>query len=215
MLRYTLLATFWLLSATCAFGDVLVWDGIAGNCTINDENNTITINEPGTYGFRAWDGSSALEEIQSITVNSTVTGDVTVTIAWDEYGGDGATDVWTGNLTHGTYAVYLAGLEISGSLGTTAAGFTCEDVTGDIDITGSVATGGIVTFGDVTGDITVGGDMATGGNVSCDSVTGDITIGGNTYNTLDLGDVDSSSTITITKDLEGTLSANTLGNVLI
>ena len=64
-------------------------------------------------------------------------------------------------------------------------------------------------------DINISGNLAADGDVSCDSVTGDITIGGNTYNTLDLGDVDSSSTITITKDLEGTLSANTLGNVLI
>ena len=64
-------------------------------------------------------------------------------------------------------------------------------------------------------DINISGNLAADGDVSCDSVTGDIFVGLNTYNTLDLGDVDSSSTITITKDLEGTLSANTLGNVLI
>ena len=64
-------------------------------------------------------------------------------------------------------------------------------------------------------ELRISGNLATDGDVSCDSVTGDIFVGLNTYNTLDLGDVDSSSTITITKDLEGTLSANTPGNVLI
>ena len=172
MLRRTLLTVCCLMGATCAFADIHVWEGSADDCTIYHDNNTITINEPGTYGFRAWDTVDTLEEIQSITVNSNVTGDVTVTIAWDEYGGDGATDLWEGNLTHGTYAVELAGLEISGSLGTTAAGFTCEDVTGDIDIGGNVATAGDVTFGDVSGDIDFGGGVASGGDVNFGDVSG-------------------------------------------
>ena len=79
MLRWTLLFICGLLCATnSTLADIEVWEGDPADCDISDVFNTIQINEPGTYGFRAWDGSSALEEIQSITVNSNVTGDVTV-----------------------------------------------------------------------------------------------------------------------------------------
>ena len=88
MLRYTLISLFCLLGLTSgALADIYVWTENAGDCDIDDDNNTITINEPGTYGFRAWDTVNTLEEIRSITVNSNVTGDVTVTIAWDGRGG--------------------------------------------------------------------------------------------------------------------------------
>jgi hypothetical protein len=138
MLRYTILALICLAGPTnSALGDVYVWTENAEDCTIDHEDNTIQINEAGTYGFRAWDGSSELEEIRSITVDSGVTGDVTVTIAWDQYGGNGAADLWTGDLTHATYAVYLAGLEISGSIATTDD-FICDNITGTVDIDGDV-----------------------------------------------------------------------------
>ena len=195
MLRYSLIATCWLLGATCAVGDIFVWEGIAGNCTLDHDNNTITINEPGTYGFRAWDGSSALEDMALIEVNPAVTGNVTVTIGWDEYGGNGALDLEKGNLTHATYDVYLAGLEISGSLGTTSTGFTCEDVTGNISVGGSIATGGDVTCADVSGDICVGGDL---GNL------------GSPYTEFRADDV--AGTFTIAADLWDDVIVNTLGD---
>ena len=92
----------------------------------------------------------------------------------------------------------------------------------DDDSPGATNVGAINLANDqgasLTGEIAelrISGNLGADDNVVCDSVTGDIFVGLNTYNTLDLGDVDSSATITITKDLEGTLSANTLGNVLI
>jgi len=122
-----------------AFADIEIWAGgdITPPPTINHDFNTIEIEAAGTYGFRAWDGVDTLEEIQSITVDSGVTGDVTVTIAWDENGGNGAADLWTGNLTHATYAVDLAGLEISGGIATTDD-FICDNITGTVDIDGDV-----------------------------------------------------------------------------
>ena len=138
MLRYTLLALICLAGATnSALGDIYVWTENAEDCTIDHEDNTIQINEAGTYGFRAWDGSSALQDIQLLEVNPAVTGDVTVTIAWDENGGNGAADLWTGNLAHATYDVYLAGLEIAGSIATTDD-FICDNITGTVDIDGDV-----------------------------------------------------------------------------
>ena len=103
MLRITAIAVACVFCTVgAAFADIEIWDGddIDPPPTIDHDLNTIEIEAAGTYGFRAWDGDAALEEIRSITVDSGVTGAVTVTIAWDEYGGDGATDVWTGNLTH-------------------------------------------------------------------------------------------------------------------
>jgi len=144
---YYLLAACCLLCTTsAAVANIYVWEGIAAHCTLDHDNNTITINEAGTYGFRAFDPNDPNDpndvlSIQDIDVDPNVAGDVTVTIAWDQYGGNGAADLWTGDLTHATYHVYLAGLEIAGSLATTGA-FTCEDVTGDISVGGSMATGG-------------------------------------------------------------------------
>lgn len=82
MLRYTVLSLFCLLGLTSsAPAEILVWTLNPEGCYIDDGDNTIEILEAGTYGFRAWDGDSALEEIQSITVDSGVSDDVTVTIA--------------------------------------------------------------------------------------------------------------------------------------
>ena len=103
-----------------AVANILVWEGQASDCTISDVYNTITINEPGTYGFRAWNGdngSPALQNIQKLDINGSVTGQVTVKIAYDSGGAAGATYIETMTLTSST-PVKLAMLNISGDLGT-------------------------------------------------------------------------------------------------
>ena len=77
-----------------------------------------------------------------------------------------------------------------------------------IDLTAAGVTGRIE-------EMIISGDLGETAGVECDDVIDDITIGGNVLNTFDAGDVDSGATITITKDLEGTLTANTLGNLTI
>lgn len=111
MLRYTSIVLICLAGATNgALGDIYVWTENAEHCTIDDEDNTIEINEAGTYGFRAWNPSTqALEEIQDLSVDSSVTGTVTVSIAYDAGGGDGATDIWELDLTAGSGTGNLGG----------------------------------------------------------------------------------------------------------
>ena len=64
-------------------------------------------------------------------------------------------------------------------------------------------------------EMIISGDLGETAGVECDDVIDDVSIGGNVWNTFDVGDVDSAATITIAKDLEGTLTANTLGNLTI
>ena len=64
-------------------------------------------------------------------------------------------------------------------------------------------------------EMIISGDLGETAGVECDDVIDDVSIGGNVLNTFDAGDVDSAATITIAKDLEGTLTANTLGNLTI
>ena len=139
MLRHASLSLMTLLVVTgTAFGDIYVWEGSAANCTIDDGDNTIQINAAGTYGFRAWDpGTQALEEIQDASVNSSVTGTVTVKIAYDSNGNDGATDIWELDLTAGSGTGNLAKLDISGDLGTVST-IVCDNITDVVDIDGSI-----------------------------------------------------------------------------
>ena len=67
----------------------------------------------------------------------------------------------------------------------------------------------------VLSGLNISGDLGETAGVECDDVIDDVSIGGNVLNTFDAGDVDSGATITIAKDLEGTLTANTLGNLTI
>jgi hypothetical protein len=121
-----------------ALGNIYVWTENAEGCTIDHVNNTIQINEPDTYGFRAWNPQTeALEDIQDITIDSGVDDEVTVMIAYDEYGDNGAVNLRQGNLTVDGYEVYLAGLEISGNVATTGD-FICDNITGTVDIDGDI-----------------------------------------------------------------------------
>jgi len=104
--------------------DIVFWEGDPNDCTYDNYYNTVTINVAGTYGIRAVDPNDPNDpndvlSIQNIDVDPNVAGTVTVTIAWDENGGNGAADLWTGNLAHASYDVYLAGLEISGRVALT------------------------------------------------------------------------------------------------
>jgi len=62
--------------SSSTFGNIHVWEGCAANCTIDDQDNTITINEPGTYGFRAFDPNDPNDYV-------TVTGDITMGSHYD------------------------------------------------------------------------------------------------------------------------------------
>jgi hypothetical protein len=73
MLRITAITvTCVFCTVGAAFAEIEVWAGgdIIPPPTIDHDENTIEIEAAGTYGFRAWDGDAALEEIQSITVDS-------------------------------------------------------------------------------------------------------------------------------------------------
>jgi len=55
MSRWTLLSICGVLFATNSTrADIGVWEGNAGDCTLDHVNNKIQINVAGTYGFRAW-----------------------------------------------------------------------------------------------------------------------------------------------------------------
>ena len=144
MLRYTMLSICCLLcTVSSTYADIEVWAGNAGDCDISHIDNTIDINEPGTYGFRAWNGNvgnPVLEDIQNITIDPNVDGDVTITIAYSSAGGDGAAKLWEGDLTHSTETITLSGLEISGNLGYVGGGssntFDCDTVSGEISVGG-------------------------------------------------------------------------------
>ena len=159
--------------------------------------------------------SGAVEEWSGRTlgVDYTVTGDVNVTILANGIFKFQAED-GSGNLDE------IGSITVADGVTGTVIVYIERDT--DDDSPGATNVGAINLANDqgasLTGEIAelrISGNLGADDNVVCDSVTGDIFVGLNTYNTLDLGDVDSSATITITKDLEGTLSANTLGNVLI
>lgn len=77
----------------------------------------------------------------------------------------------------------------------------------DIDL--STATTGVL------GKVYISGHLGEDDDVVVHEVSDDIEIGGNVYNTFNAGEVDSEVSITIEKDLEGTLKADTLGNLTI
>ncbi len=173
MLRCTLLSLFCVLGVTSgAFGEIYVWQGDAEDCTLDHEDNTIQINEAGTYGFRAWDpATEELEAIQWIRAQIGVSGTVTVKIAYDAGGGAGATDVWEIDLSNATTGT-LAKLEITEDLGQTN-GVTVDSVSGEVEMGGNLLN----TFdgGDIGAPITIGGLLS--GNISADSAR-DITVDG-------------------------------------
>jgi hypothetical protein len=166
MLRHSVLYLLCLLGLTShALGDIYVWQGDAGDCTIDHFYNTIQINAAGTYGFRAWNPSTqALEEIQDLTVDASVTGTVTVSVAYDAGGGDGATDIWELDLTAGSGTGNLDDLDISGDLGTVST-VVCDNVTGTVTCvnmpngitikTSLTSSGSITASGDIDGTVTI------------------------------------------------------------
>lgn len=120
MFRSIFVATVCLLSSTYSFADIHVWTYNSQNCTISDVDNTIQINVAGTYGFRAWNndpGNPVLQDIQDITINSAVTGAVTVRIAYSSAGGDGAEEIKAMDLKTGASTGRLMVLRCSGAIG--------------------------------------------------------------------------------------------------
>ena len=70
MFQKTLLPVCCLLFITsAALGHIDVRTNNEVNCSISHYQNTITINEPGTFGFRAYDPNDPnnLEDINSLT----------------------------------------------------------------------------------------------------------------------------------------------------
>jgi len=162
---------------------------------------------------------------------------VTVTIAWDEYGGDGATDVWTGNLTHATYDVDLAGLEISASIATTGD-FICDNITGTVDIDGDIggstpgkkffvrnATGAIIVHGklrayttlaaETLGDLDIYSHPTQGDIAIKNDYAGTLTIHPSMYGDIRIGERDGGGNVTTASNLIGTLNfdGSLLGDV--
>jgi hypothetical protein len=219
MLRITgVVITCAFCAAAASFGDIEIWagGGITPPPTINHTLNTIEIEAAGTYGFRAWDGVDTLEAIQNITVDSGVTGNVTVTIAYDAGGGDGATNVWQIDLTGGSGTGALAGLEISGNIAT-IGDVTCDSITGAIDIGGNLGATGILhtklSASTVSAAITISGTIVDGDSLDAGTL-GDVTIEGVGVNPVQ-GDIhvtnNYSGTLTINHSFSGDLDCD--GNV--
>jgi hypothetical protein len=219
MYRNLLLTASFLFYATCAFADVYVWTNNAANCTINDQDNTIQINVAGTYGFRAWNGDAgnpALENIQNITIASSVSGDVTVRIAYDSAGGNGAADVEKGNLTRAGRTIDLAALNIAGNLATTG-NFVCNTVTGTVNVAGTLGDGPESTVytlqaNSITGTLNVGTLI---GNISTGTLH-DVNLTGTSYH---LGSITTTAdydyTITIGQDTDPPTLAAIATNISI
>jgi len=241
MLRYTLLSLFCLLGMTSsAPGDILVWTLNGEDCTIDDEDNTIQINEPGTYGFRAWNGnpeSPVLEDIQNITIDSGVDDDVTVMIAYDDNGANGAVNLREGDLTVDGQDVYLAGVEISGSIATTGD-FICDNITGTVDIDGDIgvtagtrkffvhnAEAAIIVHGRLRAYNTLEAETLGDVEICSHPTQGDIAIKNDyastliihpiMYGDIRIGERDQEGNVTTASDLTGTLSfgSQLLGDV--
>lgn len=241
MLRWTPLSIFCLLCATNSTrADIEVWEGNPAHCTISDVNNTIQINEPGTYGFRAWNGDDenpALEDIQDITIDSGVDDEVTVMIAYNEYGDNGAVNLRQGNLTVDGYEVYLAGLEISGNIATTGD-FICDNISGTVDIDGDIgvtagtrkffvqnAEAPIIVHGrlrayntleaETLGDVTICSHPTQGDIKIKNNYSGTLTISPIMYGDIRIGERDPNGIVTTASDLTGTLSfgSQLLGDV--
>lgn len=204
MCRYILLSVCFLpCLVSSALADITVWEGGAVNCTISDLNHTIRINQPGTYGFRA-ERDSQLAEIQWIKVQSGVSGTVTVKIAYDGTGGDGATDVWEINLDNATTGI-LAELDIEGDLGE-VAGVLVDSVSGDVLVGGDLHE----TFdgGTITGDIVIAGTLS--GDIEGDSIAS-VDVNGAGPHT---GNIDAASgdlgAVDITGEMAGDITCATL-----
>ena len=242
MLRYTVLSLFSLLGLTSgALADIYVWtENDPEDYTVDHFNNTIEIEAAGTYGFRAWNGDDqnpVLEDMQNITIDSGVDGQVTVMIAYDQYGDNGAVNLRQGDLNVDGYDVYLAGLEISGSIATTGD-FICDNITGTVDIDGDIggttpgkkffvrnATGAIIVHGklrayttlaaETLGDLDIYSHPTQGDIAIKNDYAGTLTIHPSMYGDIRIGERDGGGNVTTASNLIGTLNfdGSLLGDV--
>ena len=189
----------YILCITCgAHAEIVVWDGIGG-CNPNHIQNTVEITQAGSFGFRA-ERDGQLAEIQNIWINSNVTGDVKVTIAYDENGGAGATQIWEMDLKTGESTGYLMRVNCEGAIG--QENKIMADYFGDgLSEPGIIYAGGVaehdVEFDGGIGYILIQGDCV--GNLSLGEFNGcwekacqnpyhgDITINGHLLGDLTAG----------------------------
>ena len=131
----TLLLVCAVVMGLPAQAEIVEWSGAPGAAySILQGPKTIEILDAGTFKFYS-ETSSVLDDINAITINSSVTGGVYLYIAHQE-GGAGAVDVNLLNLSGGSTA-HIAELRITGDLGDD--GSTVADViSGRCDIGGDV-----------------------------------------------------------------------------
>jgi len=193
MLRSMFVFAMVISAATTAAAGLELWSGNPANVTITD--NDAQIDAAGTFKFQSVTGGS-LDVIGIITVADGVSGTVIVYIERDtDDNSPGATNVGAINLTNDQGANLtgnLAELRITGNLAT-EGDVTCDNITGNVDVGGSVDISGApatsVTVGDISGDIQIDGDLRA--SWTAEDVTGTIAIDG---------------------DLLGGVSVNTLAN---
>jgi hypothetical protein len=228
-----------LLCATnSTLANIYVWEGNPAHCTISHVDNTIQINVAGTYGFRAWNPETEeLEDLQNITIDSGVSGPVSVMIAYDEGGDNGAVNLRQGDLTVDGQEVYLGGLEISGSIATTGD-FICDNITGTVDIDGDIgvtagtrkffvqnAEAAIIVHGslkayntleaETLGDVEICSHPTQGDIAIKNDYAGTLTIHPTMYGDVRIGERDAGGNVTTASELTGTLDfrSQLLGDV--
>ena len=179
MLRILISTIATVLFVSSASAGLKLWSGTPGDVTIT--GNDAEIFAAGTFKFESEvTPGGALDVIGNITVNSSVTGTVTVYIERDtDNDSPGATNVGSINLTNATTGD-LAELRITGNLGSGGPS-TVTAVTGAVVI-GDGTTDNLVNDfdaspGGVSGNITIAGSIATGKQLKVGTMAGNISVG--------------------------------------
>ncbi|MGE0480161.1 MAG: hypothetical protein AB7Q17_06775 [Phycisphaerae bacterium] len=141
MSRISIIAAAFLACSLNARADICLWSGTPGNVSIVGAN--VEILAAGTYKFEAvtsCGSSTTLADIGAITINSSVTGTVTVYIeSRSDNNTAGAVNVGSINLTNTSGVTgELAELRITGDLGTPSVASEVTAITGVASVGGDL-----------------------------------------------------------------------------
>ncbi|MGE0482171.1 MAG: hypothetical protein AB7Q17_17055 [Phycisphaerae bacterium] len=192
--------------------DLCLWSGDSGNVSIT--GTSAVINAAGTYKFEAvttCGSSNTLANIGNITIDSSVTGTVTVYIeSRSDNNTPGAANVGSINLTNTSGVTGdLAELRITGDLGTPSVASEVTAITGVATVGGDLvrefksgSLSGTFTAGSIDETFKVTGTHAGAITVSTITQTGNIWLSGAGTHT---------GSVTVTGECRGSLLAGTSG----